>query len=78
MAGQTEGNPHLLVFETKGRHPDNPDTDYKRRVFETPDNAFKVGSMTICDGSVRGAFKLIFGKDEIPLVMANLEGNYCV
>ena len=30
MAGQTEGKPHLLVFETKGGHLDNPDTGYKR------------------------------------------------
>ena len=41
MAGQTEGKPHLLVFETKGGHLDNPDTDYKRRVFETLEGAFQ-------------------------------------
>ena len=78
MAGQTEGKPHLLVFETKGGHLDNPDTDYKRRVFETLENAFNVGSMTICDGPARGTFKLIFSEEEFPLAMANLEGNYCV
>ena len=76
MAGQTEGKPHLLVFETKGGHLDNPDTDYKRRVFETLEGAFNVGSMTICDGPARGTFRLIFSEEEFPLALSNLEGAY--
>ena len=76
MAGQTEGKPHLLVFETKGRHLDNPDTDYKRRVFETLENAFNVGSMTICDGPARGAFRLVFSEEEFPAALANLKERY--
>ncbi len=76
MAGQTEGKPHLLVFETKDRHLDNPDTDYKRRVFETLENAFNVGSMTICDGPARGAFRLVFSEEEFPAAMANLKERY--
>ena len=31
MAGETEGKPHVLVFETKGEHlMGNPDTEYKK------------------------------------------------
>ena len=78
MAGQTEGKPHLLVFETKGGHLDNPDTDYKRRVFETLECAFNVGSMTICDGPAKGTFRLVFSQEEFPAALANLEGNYSV
>ena len=32
MGGETDGKPHVLVFETKGEHlRGNPDTDYKRQ-----------------------------------------------
>lgn len=79
MAGHSENEPHLLVFETKGEHlRGNEDTDYKQRVFETLECAFNVGSMTIRDGPAKGTFKLIFSEDEFPLAMSNLEGNYCV
>ena len=68
-----------MVFETKGEHlRGNEDTDYKRRVFNTLENAFNVGSMTIRDGPARGTFKLIFSEDEFPTALANLEGAYCV
>ncbi len=41
MGGETDGVPHLLVFETKGEHlRGNPDTDYKRRLLETLEAAF--------------------------------------
>ena len=79
MAGQTEGNPHLLVFETKGEHlRGNEDTDYKKRVFETLETAFNVGSMTICDGPAKGTFRLVFSEEEFPAALANLKDNYAV
>ena len=79
MAGHSENEPHLLVFETKGEHlKGNEDTEYKQQVFETLENAFNVGSMTICDGPAKGTFRLVFSEDEFELALANLEGNYAV
>ena len=79
MAGHSVNEPHLLVFETKVEHlRGNEDTDYKRRVFETLECAFNVGSMMIRDGPGKGTFKLIFSEEEFPLAMANLEDNHCV
>ena len=79
MAGHSENEPHLLVFETKGEHlRGNEDTDYKLRVFQTLENAFNVGSITIRDGPARGTFKLIFSEEEFPLALSNLETAYCV
>ena len=77
MAGHSENEPHLLVFETKGEHlKGNPDTDYKRRVFETLEKAFNVGYMTIRDGPAKGTFRLVFREEEFPLAMANLKDCY--
>ena len=46
MGGEDAGKPHVLVFETKGEHlRGNPDTDYKRRVLDTLENAFHCGTM---------------------------------
>ena len=51
MAGETEGKPHLLVFETKGEHlKGNPDTEYKRRVLDVLEGAFnRVGLHVVND-----------------------------
>ena len=77
MAWQSENEPHLLVFETKGEHlRGNENTDYKLRVFETLENAFNVGYMTICDGPAKGTFKLIFSEEEFPVALANLKDSY--
>lgn len=79
MAGHSKNEPHLLVFETKGEHlRGNEDTDYKKRVFETLENAFNVGSMMICDSPAKGTFRLVFSQEEFPTALANLEGAYCV
>ncbi len=74
MAGETYDTPHLLVFETKGKHLDNPDTEYKRRVLKALEGAFNAGNMRICDGPAQGTFKLIFSKEEFPSALANLKG----
>ena len=74
MGGETEGKPHVLVFETKGEHlSGNPDTDYKRRVMDTLENAFNCGTMTVRDGPAKGTFRLVFGESEFPAVLANLQ-----
>ena len=53
MAGETEGKPHLLVFETKGEHlKGNPDTEYKQRVMHALEGAFnRVGLKVVNDNS---------------------------
>ena len=48
MAGETEDNPHLLVFETKGEHlKGNPETEYKQRVMHALEGAFNRVGLTI-------------------------------
>ena len=77
MAGNTDGKPHVLVFETKGEHlSGNPDTEYKRRVLETLEGAFNAGTMKVCDGPARGTFRLVFNEEEFPQALANLKGIY--
>ena len=73
MAGEAYGKPQLLVFETKGAHlRDNPDTDYKRRVLDTLENAFNCGTMTVREGPVQGVFRLVFSEEEFPAALASL------
>ncbi len=78
MGGETDGKPHVLVFETKGAHlRDSPDTDYKERVLETLQNAYNnYGNMTVREGPAKGTFKLVFSEDEFSGVLANLDGVY--
>ena len=77
MAGESEGKPHVLVFETKGEHlRDSEDTDYKNRVLETLQNAFNCGTMTVRDGPAKGTFRLVFSQEEFPLALANLKDSY--
>ena len=76
MGGETDGKPHVLVFETKGKHLDNPDTDYKRRVLETLQNAYNCGTMTVRDGPAKGTFRLVFNEAEFPAALADLNGVY--
>ena len=77
MGGETEGKPHVLVFETKGEHlRDSPDTDYKRRVLDTLQDAFNFGTMTVRDGPARGTFRLVFSEAEFPAALAGLDSQY--
>ena len=79
MAGETDGKPHVLIFETKGEHLQNPDTDYKRRVLETLENAFNCGTMTIQDGPAKGTFRIVIGdsdKTEFPEALDTLSATY--
>ena len=72
MAGRNAGQPQVLVFETKGGHLDNPDTDYKRRVLETLQNTFNCGTMTVRNGPAKGTFRLVFSEAEFPAALAEL------
>ncbi len=77
MAGETDGRPHVLVFETKGEHlSGNPDTEYKKRVFETLENAFSYGTMTVRNGPAQGTFRLVFNEMEFPEALAGLQSAY--
>ncbi len=77
MGGETQGKPHVLVFETKGEHlRGNPDTSYKERVLETLQGAFNCGTMTIKDGPAKGTFRLVFNESEFPAALAALETAY--
>ena len=77
MGGETEGTPHVLVFETKGEHlQGNQDTDYKRHVLDTLQNAFNCGSMTVRDGPAKGTFRLVFNEAEFPAALAGLDSQY--
>ena len=73
MASETYDKSHLLVFETKGEHlRDNPDTDYKQRVFETLESKFNAGSMTVFDGPAKGTFRLVFSEEDFPTTLASI------
>ena len=77
MAGSNAGQPHILVFETKGEHlKGNPDTDYKARVLETLQNAFNCGTMTVQEGPAQGTFRLVFSEAEFPAALASLDNAY--
>ena len=77
MASNTDGKPHVLVFETKGEHlSGNPDTEYKRKVLETLEGAFSAGTMKVCDGPARGTFRLVFSEEEFPKALANVQATY--
>ena len=70
MGDKTKGEDRVLVFETKGKHLDNPETDYKRRVLETLQNAFNCGMMTVQSGPAKGTFRLVFNEAEFPAALA--------
>ena len=87
MGGEIDGKPHVLVFETKGEHlRDNPDTDYKRQVFETLQDAYNrnYGTLRVRevpakgalrDAPVKGTFRLIFNESEFPAALDDLENQ---
>ena len=67
----------VLVFETKGEHlRGSPDTDYKRRVLDTLQDAFNCGTMTVREGLAKGTFKLVFSEAEFPAALAGLNSGY--
>ena len=74
MMGEIEGQPRILVFETKGKHLEgNDDTSYKERVFSTLEESFNCGSMTVREGPIRGIFRLVFDQEGFPDVQSEIE-----
>ena len=80
MAGETAGKPHILVFETKGKHlQGNDDTEYKKRLFKSLEETFNAGKMTVHDGPAKGVFRLVFDKEGFPdahTALSRLNGGY--
>ena len=80
MAGATNGKPSLLVFETKGEQLlSNDDTEYKKRLFDSLEETFNAGKMTIHDGPAKGVFRLVFeqmGFPDAETALALTNGSY--
>ena len=80
MAGETDGKPHILVFETKGEHlQGNDDTEYKKRLFSSLEETFNAGKMTVHDGPAKGVFRLVFDQAGFPdahTALSRLNGGY--
>ena len=62
--------PNLLIFETKGGHLDNPDTEYKKHVLAALEETFNCGTMTVENGPAKGVFRLIFDESEFSTILA--------
>ena len=56
------GKKHILrIYEIKGSHLDNPDTEYKSKVLDALQGAFdEWGVMKVGDGPMKGEFKILF------------------
>ena len=50
----------LRIYEIKGRHLDNKDTQYKRDVFAALESSFNAGMMRVKDGRMKGEFQIVF------------------
>ena len=80
MAGETDGRPHLLVFEIKGDHlAQTEDTQYKEHVLRTLEAAFNpgkavnedggpYGAVKVRNGPMRGTFQLVFEQESFDVV----------
>ncbi len=75
MTGDNGSFRDLLVVETKGKHLDNPDTDYKRTLFETLEDslnegtAYKCGMLQVDNGPATGKFTIVFKDEDFPLTV---------
>lgn len=70
MGRTPDGDTRLFVFETKGEHLDNRETDYRRRVFESLEGAFDCGQLTIRRGPAKGTFRIVFRKEGLADALA--------
>ena len=67
MAGTTDGKPSVLIFDTKGDQLEgHEDTNYKKRVFATLEQAFNAGRMVVKNGPAKGIFRLVFDQVGFP------------
>lgn len=54
----------LRIYEIKGRHLENPDTEYKQKVLGLLEETLNAGKLSVTGGTLEGDFKLVF-EDEI-------------
>lgn len=50
----------LRIYEIKGRHLDNPDTEYKQKVLGLLEETLNAGKLSVTGGTLEGDFKLVF------------------
>ena len=61
LFGSNGGQRTLRIYEIKGTHLDNPDTEYKRKVMDALQGAFdEWGVMKVNGGPMKGEFKILF------------------
>ena len=77
MSSNGDGNPRLLVVETKGEHlAGNADTEYKTKVFATlekslnRDAGYECGEVSLDNGRTRGRFRIVFREESFAQVTA--------
>ena len=72
MSGEAGGDAEVLrVVETKGKHLDNPDTEYKKKVLEALEQRYnECGAVTVASGPARGTFTIVFKEAEFARAMA--------
>ena len=64
------GDAELLIVETKGRHLDNPETDYKKRVLAELEQCFNErGAVNVTAGPAKGRFRIVFREEDFPLAV---------
>ena len=70
MSGKAGSEPALLIVETKGKHLDNPDTDYKKNVLATLEQRFnECGAVTVASGPAKGKFTIVFREEDFALAL---------
>ena len=70
MTRPSPSGTRLLVLDTKGSHLEgNRDTEYKRKVLETLQEAFNCGTMHVKDGPARGSFMLVFEQADVAPIL---------
>ena len=75
MSTNSDKKSQFLMVETKGKHLDNPDTDYKRNLFDTLEQwlnrgeTYECGMVQVDDGPAKGKFTIVFKEEEFPLAV---------
>ena len=64
----------LRIYEIKGRHLDNPDTEYKRKVLKLLEETLNAGNLRVTGGVLKGDFMIRFD-DEVENQQAGAAGQ---
>lgn len=57
--GEADGRV-FRIYEIKGRHLENPDTEYKAKVLKLLGETLTAGNLRVTDGLIKGDFKIVF------------------